>query len=74
MAPAWESESQVSQSWESREGLQAVSQLRVAVAEAGNRLGTLREQHIHCWKPLPSSTVKTMTENTGQCVIVIFKV
>jgi hypothetical protein len=45
-------------------------QLRVAVAEAGDSLGTLREQPICHWKPLPR---KTMTENAGLGVIVICK-
>jgi hypothetical protein len=29
---------------------------------------------VHCWKTLPSSAVKTVTENTSLCVIVICKV
>jgi hypothetical protein len=46
-----------------REGLQADSQLRVAEAEAGDSSGTQRKGNVHHWKLLPSSAVKTMTEN-----------
>jgi glycerophosphoryl diester phosphodiesterase len=49
---------------------QSVSKLRVAVvrseklvAEAGDSLGTQRRRNAHHWKPLPSSTMKTFTEN-----------
>jgi hypothetical protein len=56
------------------ESLQSVSQLRVAVAEVEDSSRTQRKRNVHCWKPLPSSTVKTVTETTGRCVIVISKV
>jgi hypothetical protein len=64
-----------------REGLQAGNQLRVAVvrseqlvAEAGDSTGTLRKGNVHRWKLLPSSAVKTVTENTILCMLVICKV
>jgi multidrug resistance efflux pump len=60
------------------ESLQADNQLRVAVvrteklvAEAGYSSGTQRKGNVHCWKPLPSNAVKTVTENTSLFVIVI---
>jgi hypothetical protein len=28
---------------------------------------------LHCWKPLPSSAMKAVTENTSLCVTVICK-
>jgi hypothetical protein len=43
------------------------------VAEAGDISGTQRKGDIHRWKPLPSSAVKTVTENTSLCVLVICK-
>jgi hypothetical protein len=51
---------------------QAGSQLRNGklVAEARDSSGTKRKGGVHCWKPLPSSTVKTATENTSLCVTV----
>jgi hypothetical protein len=33
-----------------------------------------KQGNVHCWKPLPSSTVKTVTENTSLCMTVICKV
>jgi hypothetical protein len=33
-----------------------------------------KQRNIHCWKTLPSSAVKTVTENTSLCVIVICQV
>jgi hypothetical protein len=30
-----------------------------------------KQRNVHCWKPLPSSAVKTVTENTSLCVIVV---
>jgi hypothetical protein len=36
--------------------------------------GTQRKGNVHCWKPLLSSTVKTVTENTSLCEMVICKV
>jgi hypothetical protein len=63
-----------------RESLQADSQLRVPdvrseqlVAEAGYSSGTQRKGNVRRWKPLPSSAVKTVTENTSLCAIVICK-
>jgi hypothetical protein len=53
--------------------VQADSQLRLAVAETGDSLGTQRKENVHCWKPLPSSAVKTVTENVSLFVIVICK-
>jgi hypothetical protein len=52
----------------------AGSQLRVAQTEARKSLGTLRNGSIHHWKPLPSSAMKIMSENTSLCMIVIYKV
>jgi hypothetical protein len=40
---------------------------------AGNSLGNQRKGKARRWKPLPSSAVKTMTENTSLCVTVICK-
>jgi hypothetical protein len=61
-------------------GRQAGRQLRVAVlrseklvAEARDSSGTQRKGNACRWKPLPSNTVKTMTEKTSLCVIVIFR-
>jgi hypothetical protein len=75
--PAWEL-SQLGDRSELREGLQVHSQLRVAVvrseklvAEARDSSGTQRKGNVHRWKPLPSSAVKTVTENTILCMIVI---
>jgi hypothetical protein len=45
----------------------------VAVAKAGDSSGTQRKGNVHCWKTLPSNAVKTVTENTSLCVIVICK-
>jgi hypothetical protein len=66
---------------ESRECLESDSQLRVAaerseklVAEVGGSSGTQSQGNVHCWKSLPSSAVKTVTENISMCVIVICKV
>jgi hypothetical protein len=60
------------------ESLQADSQLRFAavrsekpVTEAGDSLGTQRKGNLHCWKMLPNKAVKTLTEKTSLCVIVI---
>jgi hypothetical protein len=50
------------------------SQLRVAVAQAGDSLETQRKGNVQHRKPLPSSAMKTVTENTNWCVIVICKV
>jgi hypothetical protein len=50
-----------------RENLQADSQLRGALAEAGDTAGTQRMGNVCRWKPLPRSTVKTTTENTSLC-------
>jgi hypothetical protein len=44
------------------------------VAEAGGSLGTQRKGNVCCWKLLPSSAVKTVTEDTSRSVIVIYKV
>jgi hypothetical protein len=57
-----------------KNSLQADSQLRVAVAEAGDSSETQRKGKVCCWKLLPSSAVKTMAENTSLCVIAICKV
>jgi hypothetical protein len=38
-----------------RESLQAISQLRVAVAEAGDSLGTQTKGKVRLWKPLSSN-------------------
>jgi hypothetical protein len=43
------------------------------VAEVWDSSGTKRKRNVSLWKPLPSSTVKTMTETTSLCVIVIRK-
>jgi hypothetical protein len=56
---------------ESRESLQAVSQLRVAVAEVEDSSGTSRKRNVCCWQPLPNNAMKTMIGNTGLCVTVI---
>jgi hypothetical protein len=57
----------------------AGSQLRVVrseklVVEARDSSGTHRKGNVCRRKFLPSSTVKTMTENTSPCVTVICKV
>jgi hypothetical protein len=54
----------------------AGSQLRSErlATEAANSLGTQRKGNVHCWKPLPSGTEKTMAENICLCVIVHCKV
>jgi hypothetical protein len=52
----------------------AGSELRAAVAEVRDSSGTHRKGNVHCWKPLPSSSVKTVTENTSLCVTMICKV
>jgi hypothetical protein len=64
-----------------RDSLQADSRLRVAVvriekflAEVGDRSGTQSKRNVHHWKTLPSTALKTVTENTRQCVTVICKV
>jgi hypothetical protein len=44
------------------------------VAEAGDSFGTQRRGNARRWKPLPSSAVKTMTENISPWVVVICKV
>jgi hypothetical protein len=54
--------------------LQVDSQLRVVVPEAGDSSGTQKKGNVRRWKPLPSSTVKAVTENTSLYVIVICKV
>jgi hypothetical protein len=54
---------------QSRESLQAFG-----VLEAGDSLGTQRKGNICCWKPLPSCSVKIMTDITSLYVIVICKV
>jgi hypothetical protein len=59
---------------ESRGSLQADRQLRVAVAGAGDSSGTQRKGNVRRWKPLPSNAVKTVTEITSLCVIVICKI
>jgi hypothetical protein len=59
---------------QSRESLQANSQLRVAVAEARGSSGNQRKRNVRLWKPLPSSAVKTVTDNTSLCMIVICEV
>jgi hypothetical protein len=57
-----------------RESLQAESQFRVAETEGGDSSGTQRKGNVHRWKPLPSSAVKTVTDNTSLCVILISKI
>jgi hypothetical protein len=37
----------------------------------GRELG---DRNVHCWKTLPSSAVKTVTEDISICAIVIRKV
>jgi hypothetical protein len=69
-----ESRVQVEGQWLERERESAGIQLSVAVAEAGDSSGTQRKGNTRRWKPLPSRAVKTMTENTSLCVIVIRKV
>jgi hypothetical protein len=54
--------------------LQADSQLRVSVAEAGGSSGTQRKENVHPWKTLPSRALQTMTKNINLCVILICKV
>jgi uncharacterized protein (DUF3084 family) len=44
------------------------------IAKGGDSSGTQRKGNIRRWKPLPSSAVKTIIENTSLCVIVICKV
>jgi hypothetical protein len=44
------------------------------VAETWDSSGTQRKRNVRRWKPLPSSALKTVTENTSLCVILIFKV
>jgi hypothetical protein len=43
------------------------------VAKAGDISGTQRKGNVRRWKPLPSSSAKTMTEKAILCVIVIYK-
>jgi hypothetical protein len=43
------------------------------VAEARDSLGKQSKGNVRCWKLLPSSTVKTVTENISPYVIVILK-
>jgi hypothetical protein len=64
-----------------RENLQADNQFRAAVvrgenlvAEAVDSSRAQKTGNVHCWKPLPSSEVKTVTENSSLCVIVICRV
>jgi hypothetical protein len=45
--------------------------LRSFVAEARDSLETQRKGNVCCWKLLPSSTVKNVTENISLYVIVI---
>jgi hypothetical protein len=58
--------------WVERESLQAGSQLRVAVTEVEDSSGIQGKGNARRWKPLPSSAVKTVTQNTSMCVIVIY--
>jgi hypothetical protein len=51
-----------------RESLQAGRHLSVAVAEAGDSPGTQRNEIVRRRKLLPSSVVKTVTEDTSVCV------
>jgi hypothetical protein len=44
------------------------------VAAAGDSSGNQAKGNVRRWKPLPSSAVKTVTENTSLCVAVICKV
>jgi hypothetical protein len=48
----------------------------VCLAESDQpvRAGAGKERNVHCWKTLTNSAVKTVTENTSLCVIVICKV
>jgi hypothetical protein len=57
------------------ESQQADSQLRSEklIAEAGRSSGTQRKGIVHPWSMLRNSAVKTMTENTNLCMIVICK-
>jgi hypothetical protein len=57
-----------------RHSLQAVNQLRAAVAEDGDSSRTQKKWNVCRRKPLPSSAVKTVTQNTSLCVTVICKV
>jgi hypothetical protein len=54
---------------------QAVScVLQKMVTEAGDSSVTKRKKNVRCWKPLPSSAVKNVTESTSLCVIAICEV
>jgi hypothetical protein len=44
------------------------------VARQPARTCARENRNVHCWKPLPNSAVKTVTENTSLCVMVICKV
>jgi hypothetical protein len=54
-------------------GRESVVRSEKPVAEAGDISGTQRKGNVLRWKPLPSSAVKTVTENTSLCVIMICK-
>jgi hypothetical protein len=49
-------------------------ELQKLVADRGDSLGTQRMGNVRRWKPLPSSIVKTVTENTSLFETVICKV
>jgi hypothetical protein len=55
------------------EAVYSLSQLRSAVAEVGNSSRTQMKRNFRRWKPLLSSAVKTVTENTSPRGTVIFK-
>jgi hypothetical protein len=48
--------------------------LQKLVAEAGDSSGTQRKGSVRRLKPLSSSTIKSATENTSLCMIVMCKV